>query len=133
MDVIAKFLVPLPIPLFVDTKSIVPGEKGEDRIIDAMQEATHVYVFWSEHADASEWVKKEIDLAINDEKTVIPALIDDTRLPDGLSRLMGIDIRFVAGVNRGLFDVGHSSYFTDVGMRTLEQEQQQEQQGQVYN
>jgi len=120
VNAIAQFLAPLPIPVFVDTKSIVPGDKWEDSIVTALQDATHVYVFWSKHAEASDWVKKEVGLAIDHKKVVIPVFIDDTKLPFDLSRFMGIDVRFVAGVNKGSLDIGISVGHTENGIHILQ-------------
>ncbi|SRR6266446_3753668 len=119
VNLIAKFLAPLPFPVFVDTESIVPGEKWEDRIVDELDRATHVYVFWSKHAAASKWVAVEAKRAVNDGKVVIPVLIDQTKMPKYLSAYMGIDVRFVAGVNRGLYDVGRSQSYVYAGERFL--------------
>ncbi len=121
VKLIAEFLAPLPIPVFIDTKSIVPGEKWEDRIVDELDKATHVYVFWSKYAAASEWVAVETELAIDDGKVVIPVRIDDTVMPKYLSALMGIDVRFVAGVNRARYDKGLTESYVDKGKSLLTQ------------
>jgi hypothetical protein len=113
VHVIAKFLAPLRIPVFVDTESIIVGDIWEDCIVDALDKATHVYVFWSKHAAESEWVGKEIDLAIGSRKVIIPVLIDHTTMPPGLSRHMAID---VAGV---LFDKGRTQGFVATGKSVL--------------
>ena len=121
VNLIAKFLAPLPIPVFIDTKSIVPGEKWEDRIVNELDKATHVYVFWSKHAAASKWVGREAKRAVHNGKVVVPVLIDQTPMPKHLSAYMGIDVRFVQGVNLGLYDVGRSESFVGYGKWLLAQ------------
>jgi len=121
VTVIADFLAPLPIPVFLDTRSVRPGQEWRERVVDELEKATHVYVFWSKDAATSEWVAKEIKLALKGQKVVIPVIIDDTPLPHDVSRYMGIDVRFVAGVNRGRFDVGSSISQVGVGGSILEE------------
>ena len=120
VTLISEFLAPLPIPVFLDTKNITPGQKWAQRIVDEVEKATHVYVFWSRHAAASNWVRAELNLALKGEKVVVPVLIDDTPMPRTLSLRMAIDVRYVAGVNQGQFDRGYSSSKVSTGMRLLE-------------
>jgi hypothetical protein len=70
--------------VFFDQDDIKPGDKWEARLETAIRKARKVLVFWCRHAAKSKWVEKEYELAIELDKTVIPIVMDNTKLPPAL-------------------------------------------------
>src|SRR5690349_8037736 len=66
--------------VFQDTKDIEPGEKWEEKLVSALDEAEIVIVFWCKHSAKSKYVRKEYNKAIKTQKKIIPVLLDDTPL-----------------------------------------------------
>ena len=60
--------------VFRDEESIPPGAKWEQAIEGAICRSSQVYVFWCEHAAASEWVEREYNTALELGKKIIPVL-----------------------------------------------------------
>ena len=99
---VVDLLRSLPFPVFRDEDAIRPGERWEDRLIDELGAATHVLVFWCDHARDSDWVDLESDLAAEDaSKVVVPVVLDDTPLPDELKSRQWVDLRVLAPVHLG--------------------------------
>ena len=79
--------------VFRDTENIQPGKKWESQLLDALNEAKTIVVFWCKHSAKSAFVKKEYTIAMKNNKEVIPLLIDDSKLPKSLAAYEGIDLR----------------------------------------
>lgn len=67
--------------VFRDLDDIQYGDRWEDVIRNKLSEAERVLVFWSTHAQLSEWVEREWTIAIAMQKRVVPILLDQTPLP----------------------------------------------------
>ena len=76
-------LVAAGVRMFWDRFDVVPGERLEDQIIEAIHELDRLLVVLSPHSMASEWVKKEIQLAWNRRR--------DSLLPIRLCAIEEID------------------------------------------
>jgi hypothetical protein len=79
--------------IFYDKDTLKPGDKWENVLMASLHGAKCVVVIWCVHADKSEWVKKESELAATLNKTLIPVILDATPLPDYLSKYQWIDFR----------------------------------------
>lgn len=79
--------------VFFDLDSIPPGEKWNDYLIDKLEQADLVVVFWCVHAHASENVAWECQKAIDYGKKILPYVLDSTPLPSKLSCYQFIDAR----------------------------------------
>lgn len=79
--------------VFLDTDSLMPGTEWEEQINKAITAAERMFVFWCQHAAASDEVRREYELAFDQAKTVIPVLVDDTPLAERLSAIHGVDLR----------------------------------------
>lgn len=79
--------------VFQDIQSIEPGKRWEPQLLNALNQAQIVIVFWCQHAEKSDYVRKEYKIAIKDNKDVLPLLLDDTDLPKALSAYQWIDLR----------------------------------------
>lgn len=62
-------------------KDIQPGEVWNKTIEEALGAATHVIVVASQSSIASDYVRAEVEWALDNGKTVIPALIEQVKLP----------------------------------------------------
>lgn len=68
-----------------DVSNITAGEKWHQAILDAVENASAVIVFWSLTASQSKYVKEEIDYAIEHSKLIIPIWLNtDVPLCEGL-------------------------------------------------
>ena len=70
--------------VFLDVQSIAPGALWQKEIYKAIDEAEKICVFWCIHSLHSEWVEQEWRYAANQQKTIIPIVLDETYLPDEL-------------------------------------------------
>ena len=56
--------------VFHDIQNIEHGKRWEPQLLDALDQAQIVIVFWCEHAEKSDYVQKEFEIAIKDDKDV---------------------------------------------------------------
>lgn len=85
--------------VFQDTDGIQPGKRWRNEIARGLAESHLVVVFWCDHANRSEQVKEEWKAAIEQEKDLLPLLLDATPLPPGLGEFQWIDFRGTVGPN----------------------------------
>ena len=85
--------------VFQDIDSIRPGKKWQGEIATALAESHLVVVFWCDHASRSNEVSKEWQTAIEQEKDLLPLLLDTTPLPPELAEFQWIDFRGTVGAN----------------------------------
>lgn len=71
--------------LFMDTRSLEPGDMWEKVIQERLKASERVIVFWSKAAAKSSWVKREYEQAIALGIRVVPVRLDDTPLPRALA------------------------------------------------
>jgi len=116
---IADFLSPFPIPIFMASGAVVTGERWEARLTGALDQATHVYLFWSERAAAGPRVAAEADRAIGAGQLVVPVRIDDAPMPRHLAAAKCIDVRFVSGANADRYDGGFTNGLVTEGRNVL--------------
>jgi len=83
-------------PVFFDQDCIEPGEEWEERLHSAIRGAEKIFVFWCTHAQKSRWVKREYVLAIKLDRTVVPILMDGTKLPRPLRAYQYRDARGIS-------------------------------------
>ncbi len=79
--------------VWVDLADICGGDNLPERISDGLEWCTILLLVWSAAAGKSRWVKLEWTNAISLEKTIIPCLVDDTKLPAILSNRAYLDFR----------------------------------------
>lgn len=85
--------------VFQDIDSIQPGKKWRSEIAKGLAESDLVVVFWCDHASRSDEVCEEWRTAIEQEKDVLPLLLDATPLPPELGDFQWIDFRATVGAN----------------------------------
>lgn len=76
--------------VFVDVDSIHYGEQWQQVLLDSLQAAGRVLVFWSQNAAQSAYVKQEYLLAIKTGVPLIPVPLDNTPLPHELARFQAL-------------------------------------------
>jgi hypothetical protein len=79
--------------VFRDRDSIRPGDEWRTAIRNAIHQSTECLIFWCEHSAASTEVRREIDLALQLRKRMVPVLLDDFPLNGGLQDYQAIDMR----------------------------------------
>ena len=84
--------------VFVDCESLRSGDRWKERIAEALASASDVLVLWSWSAEASDWVKGEVETAIESHRRhgrprIRPILLDSTPLAFGLDEFQAIDLR----------------------------------------
>ena len=87
--------------VFQDIDDIRPGKKWRDEIDRGLAASQLVVVFWCDHASESEEVSSEWRAALDQEKDLLPLLLDATPLPPELSEYQWIDFRETVGPNHG--------------------------------
>jgi hypothetical protein len=85
--------------VFQDIDRIQPGKRWRSEIARALAESHLVVVFWCDHASRSNEVAKEWKAAIEQEKDLLPLLLDATPLPPELGEFQWIDFRGTVGAN----------------------------------
>ncbi|RNC66025.1 MAG: toll/interleukin-1 receptor domain-containing protein [Desulfuromonadales bacterium] len=85
--------------VFQDIDNIQPGKKWRSEIAKGLAESHMVIVFWCDHARCSDEVSKEWKSAIEQEKDLLPLLLDATPLPPELSEFQWIDFRATVGAS----------------------------------
>ena len=91
--------------VFQDTDGIQPGKRWRDEIAKALAESDLVVVFWCDHACRSTEVSTEWKGAIEQEKDVLPLLLDTTPLPLELGQFQWIDFRGTVGANHSSIEL----------------------------
>ena len=79
--------------IFYDQTDIAPGDKWNTVISNGLNKAQVLFVFWSKHASQSDYVRDEVETAINQKKTIVPVLLDDTELWDVIAEFQWVDFR----------------------------------------
>ncbi len=90
--------------VFQDIDDIPPGKIWRSEIAKALAESQLVVVFWCNHASRSNEVSKEWKAAIEQEKDLLPLLLDATPLPTELGEYQWIDFRGMVGANHNSID-----------------------------
>jgi hypothetical protein len=86
---------------------VEPGEDWEQVLITSLAAAPTFILFWCVHSKESEWVAREIQLAISQTKRIVPVLLDKTPVPEPLAKRQWIDFSgFIAADMLGHAAVG---------------------------
>ena len=95
---------------WVDIENLIPGSPAWEREIErAIRGAAGVIVLLSPEANNSEWVRREISFAEQNEKRIFPVLIhgdEDDSIPLRLSNHQRVDLR--RNFNGGLDELAHA-------------------------
>jgi hypothetical protein len=89
----AKDLKTANASIWMDQLELIPGDRWDRHVQDALQRASIVLVILSPSAVDSENVLDEVSFAIDEKKTIIPVLYRDCTVPLRLHRLQYVDFR----------------------------------------
>ncbi len=79
------------VPIWVDTEDIQTGTDWELTIEDALNQATHILVVLSKASVTSQTVRAEINWALDEDKKVVPILLDNCTRPLRIRNIQYID------------------------------------------
>ena len=82
---LCEFLDREQIPYWIDFQGIPAGEEYRRRITKAIRDTTFLLFLSSKDSNASENVRKEIALAVAEEKHIIPVRLDDAHYDDAIA------------------------------------------------
>lgn len=96
--------------VWIDEAEILVGDSLIDKIREGLDKVDYVVALLSETSIASEWVKKELDIAMNREigskrVIVLPALVHNVGLPGFLLGKRYADFREEANYDNGVADL----------------------------
>lgn len=95
---LAQFLQAKGIRVWVDEAEILVGDSLIEKLRSGLDAASHVLAVLSKNSVASRWVRKELDVAMNQEieghrVRVLPILLEDCELPGFLKGKVYADFR----------------------------------------
>lgn len=101
--------------IFRDTDSIKPGKLWRAEIVSAIEHCDILVLFWCCHSSISKEVSKEYKKALRLRKSIVPVLLDDSKLPTAVKKFQWIDMRIIFGKERvHLTDVPEHGFFPDL-------------------
>lgn len=104
-DVVSK-LDPSKFSVWIDTDGVESGDAFKTKIVKAIENSQIVVFFSSASSNASYWVTKEISIAIDEHKKIIPIKLDgakyNSEIKFDLVNLDFIDMSNLSFVNDGI-------------------------------
>lgn len=98
------------VDVWVDHSDVRAGDQISKRVSDALEWCNTLLLLWSKDAKTSKWVQLELNAAISLHKTIIPCLIDNTKLPGILSGTAHLDFHDIGmGIAKLLSAIDMSS------------------------
>ncbi len=96
--------------IWIDELEILPGEKLIERIGNGINDSALLIAFISSRSIISNWVKKELSLALTKEINigklfVIPVLIDDAEIPFYIQDVKYADLRDQSNIKKVASDI----------------------------
>ena len=93
-DMIASALEAKNIRFWIAPRDIRPGDEWPDKIPDAVEKSSLVVLVFSANANKSKWVMREINHALDENKTIIPFRIENVS-PQGTLKLLKSNIQWL--------------------------------------
>ena len=97
---LVRLLVVADDRVFQDVRDIEPGSRWRAVITMAVESCDKMILFWCAHSSTSVEVEREYSGAISRGKTLVPVLLDDTKLTKRLSEYQAIDLREMLGSHK---------------------------------
>ena len=76
---------------WIYTRDIAPGEDFTEAIVDAIKQSVGFILVFSENANRSKHVKREVNLAVNNDIPIVPLRIENVELSKSFEYLIGIN------------------------------------------
>lgn len=92
--------------MFFDVDSIMVGDIFPDRIYDAIARCDRFMLFWSNNAKQSEWVSRELDIALEKGKRILPIRLDSTDLRPDIGNVQALDLSRAAAAIKADGEMG---------------------------
>lgn len=70
--------------IWMDIDGIETGDEFKSKIVSAIKDSALFLFFWSKDSNVSEWTVKEVNVAVNLKKQIIPVKLDSTIYNDSL-------------------------------------------------
>ena len=108
--------------VWIDQLDIAPGQRWDRAVEDALAKCAQLLVILSPTAVESTNVMDEVNLALEDGKTVVPVLHRECNIPFRLRRLQYVDLtlNYEAGLDRLLETFGVPALETASAMKNEE-------------
>ena len=74
---------------WIASRDITPGDNFHDKIVQAIKDCKVLLLVFSKHANESKDVTQEVRLAYENDKRIIPYLLDDTKFNNNLAYTIG--------------------------------------------
>lgn len=84
------------VPCWIAPRDVKPGEPYDDQIAQAIDDCTAVLLIFSEHCNTSDYIRREITVAGEARKLVLPFRIEDVQPKRGL-RIRLADLHWIDG------------------------------------
>jgi len=114
---ISKILLEAGHEVWLDEWEMKPGDSLISKISEGLDIASHLLVLLSKDSVKSKWVKRELEIALNNQITtekmlVVPCLLEDCQIPTFLSPIVYADFRkdFQTGIEGILNSVSLVDY-----------------------
>ncbi|MEL6406357.1 MAG: toll/interleukin-1 receptor domain-containing protein, partial [Chloroflexota bacterium] len=78
--------------VWFDTKNLIGGQDWWNEIVTEICKSEIVIYFVSQTSNRSEWCQKELEVALQENKPILPVRIEDISLPQCVSHLHGISM-----------------------------------------
>jgi hypothetical protein len=109
--------------IFRDTEHIGPGDSIVGRLHDAMTRASHAILLVSRPYLASAWARRELAALVTRRRAeglrLLPVLLDDVALPQGISDIHTIDLRGFRGEQDRVWAARRLQRLADVCLRSV--------------
>ena len=76
---------------WIYTRDIAAGEDFTEAIVDAIKQSVGLILMFSENANRSKHVKREVNLAVNNDIPIVPLRIENVELSKSFEYLIGIN------------------------------------------
>lgn len=88
--------------ILFDKHELNVGDNIHQKLNELVENCDYFLVVISENSNSSQWLQKEIELAVNSNKKVLPVIVDDATVPDLIRGLVYADFRdsFEKGVDQ---------------------------------
>lgn len=112
---IVRIIRAIGVPTFQDVDCIPAGKRWRPIIVESVDDASLLIVFWCAHAKNSIEVCNEWQRAVQRDKDIVPALLDATPLERVLTEYQYVDLRSVTSHHA----TGSSQLDLDVDVEAL--------------
>lgn len=82
--------------VWIDFEDIPTGADWEKAILKALKRCDAFILIWSKKASKSDWVKREIEVALDANKEVCPIVIDGYPLPENLRHIQSASLTLIS-------------------------------------